>query len=293
MPIDYLRLKQRRFPEVRQRYRAHDTMFYALALGAGQHPTDPHMLRWVYEQDLEALPTMAVVLAHPGFWLQEPDTGIDWRHVLHGEQRLRIHAPLASSGEVIGTTQIKALVDKGEGKGAVVVTERTLRDAASGHMLASIEQITFCRADGGFAQGGRQPSDAALAPLMRCPAGPPTLAQTYSTRPDAALLYRLCADLNPLHADPEIARQAGFARPILHGLATYGVAGMALLATVGGFRAARLRRLDARFTAPAYPGDSLRTDIWQGVDGACSFRVTATERDVVVLDCGMAELDAA
>ena len=156
MPIDYFRLKERRFPEVRQSYREKDTMFYALALGAGQQPTHSRMLRWVYEKELEALPTMAVVLAHPGFWLKEPDSGVDWRHVLHGEQRLRVHAPLATSGEVIGTTCVKALIDKGEGKGAVVVTERTLRDAGSGGLLASIEQMTFCRADGGFAQGGRQ-----------------------------------------------------------------------------------------------------------------------------------------
>ena len=293
MPIDYLHLKERHFPEVRQTYCEKDTMFYALALGAGQHPTHSRMLRWVYEKELEALPTMAVVLAHPGFWLKEPDSGVDWRHVLHGEQRLRIHAPLTASGEVIGTTRVKALIDKGEGRGAVVVTERTLRDAGSGGLLASIEQITFCRADGGFAQAGRQPSDAPLPALARCPAAPPTASHTFTTRPDAALLYRLCADLNPLHADPEIARQAGFETPILHGLATYGVAAMALLAAVGDFKASRLRRFDARFTAPVYPGDTLRTDIWQGDGGELSFRVTATERNTMVLDCGMAELEAA
>lgn len=293
MPIDYFRLKERRFPEVRQSYREKDTMFYALALGAGQQPTHSRMLRWVYEKELEALPTMAVVLAHPGFWLKEPDSGVDWRHVLHGEQRLRVHAPLATSGEVIGTTCVKALIDKGEGKGAVVVTERTLRDAGSGGLLASIEQMTFCRADGGFAQGGRQPSDAPLSALVRCPPGSPTSSHTFITRPDSALLYRLCADLNPLHADPEIARQAGFEQPILHGLATYGIAGMALLASVGDFKASRLRRLDARFTAPVFPGDTLRTDIWQCEGGVLSFRVTATERNVMVLDCGMAELDVA
>lgn len=293
MSIDYFQLKARQFSAVRQVYHEKDTMSYALALGAGQHPTHSRMLRWVYEKDLEALPTMAVVLAHPGFWLKEPDSGVDWRQVLHGEQRLRIHAPLAASGEVTGTTRVKALIDKGEGKGAVIVTERTLHDAGSGDLLASIEQVTFCRGDGGFAQGGRQPSDESLPGLARCPEGPPTVSHTFGTRPDAALLYRLCADLNPLHADPEIARQAGFDRPILHGLATYGVAGMALLASMGDFEAARLRRFDARFTAPAYPGDSLRTDIWRGREGGLSFRVTATDRDVIVLDCGVAELDAA
>lgn len=117
MPIDYLKLKSWPFPDLEHRYEAKDTILYALGVGCGGDPMDRSELPFVYEEGLKALPTMAVVLGYPGFWLKDPNTGVDWRKVLHGEQGLVIHKPLPATGTVIGRTRITEIIDKGPGKG--------------------------------------------------------------------------------------------------------------------------------------------------------------------------------
>jgi acyl dehydratase len=271
-------------PTVEQTYTQKDAMLYALGVGLGFDPTDRDQLDFVYEKNLKVLPTFAVVLAYPGLWVRDLDTGIDAVKVVHGEQGLTLHRPLPPAGAVVGKSRVTGVVDKGEGRGALVMAERKIFAKGSGELIATVTQTAFCRGDGGF--GG--PSGPTPKP-HELPARAPDLVCDLPTSPQAALIYRLSADINPLHADPEVAKAAGFPRPILHGLATYGVAGHALLRTVCGYDPARLKSLNARFTAPVYPGETFRTEIW--LDGAvASFRTTAIERNVVAISNGRAEL---
>lgn len=296
MALDYQHLKQRAFAPVRQHYTERDTLLYALSLGLGNDPLDAATLPFVYEGapgGLRALPSQAVVLGYPGFWAREPDTGIDWVKLLHGEQRTRLHRPLPASAEVVGINRVTHLTDKGEGKGAILVAERRLETAA-GELLATLQQVIFLRGNGGYSQqGGGQPSDAPLPALLPTPEDrAPDWTDTQSIRPEAALLYRLMGDANPLHADPAVARQAGFERPILHGLASYGLVAHAVLRQCGDHDPARLQALDIRFAAPVYPGETLVTEIWRVPGQAQQLQVRARvlERDKVVLSHGFAEL---
>lgn len=284
MTINYARLKSWPFPEIEHEIAPRDVILYALGVGLGADPMDKDQLHFVYEEGLRALPTLAVVLAYPGFWVKNPDSGIDWKQVLHGEQGLTLHRPLPASGTVIGRTSVTEILDKGPGKGALLYSRRDVFDKASGDLLCTVSGTTFCRADGGF--GG--PAGPAPAPHP-VPDRAPDLSCDLSTLPQAALIYRLSGDYNPLHADPEVARAAGFARPILHGLCTYGVAGHALLKLICGYDPARLKRMDLRFTAPVYPGETIRTEVWRESEKRFSFRARVVERDIVVLNNGLAE----
>jgi len=283
MSIDYERLKHRKFAPIEQQYDARDTILYALGVCCGADPTDERDLRYVYEENLQALPTMAAVLCSPGFWLKEPDTGVDWRQVLHGEQSLEMHRPLPPRGRMVATPYIEEIIDKGSGRGALIYVRRDLTDAATGEPVCTIRLTSFARADGGFG-GPKGPTK----PVHALPGTPPDLSCELPTWVHSALLYRLNGDFNPLHADPAIARAAGFARPILHGLCTYGVAGHALVRTLCDNDPARLRRLDVRFSAPVYPGETLRTEIWRQGTGRAGFRCRIVERDVVAIDNGLA-----
>ncbi|HYF58951.1 MAG TPA: MaoC/PaaZ C-terminal domain-containing protein [Burkholderiaceae bacterium] len=290
MAIDVATLKSWPFEPVEQRYGHRDTILYALGLGLGQDPMDAAQLRYVYEDGLRALPTMAVVLGSPGFFAKDPRTGIDWVRLLHGEQELELHAPLPAEATVVGRTRITRLVDKGAGKGALMWSEREIVDAASGTRLATARSVSFMRGDGGFSAAG-QPSDEAPAPRPATPERAPDLTVDWATRPEAALVYRLSGDYNPLHADPAVAKAAGFERPILHGLCSFGVSGWALSKAVAGGDATRLRAIGARFTSPVYPGETLRVEVWHGDGGAVSFRTRALERDLVVLSHGTARFE--
>jgi acyl dehydratase len=284
MTIDYQKLKAWPVPEIEQRYSHRDTMLYALGVGLGRDPTDEAELKFLYEKDLTALPTMAAVLGYPGFWLKEPGTGVDWVKVLHGEQGIRIHQPLPAEGHVVGKTRITEIIDKGPGKGALLYSERDVFDRASGALLCTLTQSAVCRGDGGF--GGptgpvKQPHPVPdRAPDMSCEL--PTSAR-------AALIYRLSGDYNPLHADPAVARAAGYPKPILHGLCTLGVVGHALLKSICDFDARRLKALDVRFSAPVFPGETVRTEIWRE-GGHFAFRARVVERDIVVINNGRAEV---
>jgi acyl dehydratase len=283
--IDYQRLKNWPFPEVEHSYGAKDTMLYALGLGLGADPMDKDQLRFVYEEGLKALPTMAVVLALPGQWSKNPETGINWKLLLHGEQGLVLEKPLPPAGTVVARTVIDEIVDKGAGKGALVYSRRDIRDKETGALLASLTSTSFLRGDGGF--GG--PSGP-TRPVHTLPERAPDLATDIATLPQAALIYRLSGDYNPLHADPEVAAAAGFPRPILHGLCTFGVAGHALLRTLCGYDPARLKRMAVRFSAPVFPGETIRTEMWREGEGRFGFRCRVVERDIIAINNGLAEI---
>jgi acyl dehydratase len=185
---------------------------------------------------------------------------------------------------VIGQTRIVAVVDKGEGKGALVYSERKITDRETGVLLATLTQTTFCRGDGGFGGPKRD-----TPPPHALPERAPDMVCDLPTRPEMALVYRLSGDINPLHAEPAFARAVGFPRPILHGLASFGVAGHALLKSVCGYDPTRLAAISGRFSAPVFPGEAIRTEMWR--DGnVISFRARVVERDIIAVNNGRAEI---
>jgi acyl dehydratase len=287
MAINYERLKNWPFRDVEHDYRAKDTILYALGLGFGADPMDKDQLRFVYEEGLKALPTMATVLAYPGQFAKNPESGIDWKRVVHGEQSFVIHKPLPATATVVGRTVIEEIVDKGAGKGALLYSRRDVRDKQTGELLASLRSTSFLRGDGGF--GG--PSGP-TRPAHALPERAPDAVCDIATLPQAALIYRLSGDYNPLHADPEIGKAAGFPRPILHGLCTFGVAGHALLRTLCGYDPARLTRMEARFSSPVFPGETVRTEIWREGPGRAGFCCRIAARDAVVINNGLVEFAA-
>jgi acyl dehydratase len=284
MAIDYDKLLAIRIPEVEHSYAPKDCMLYALGVGLGCDPVDEGQLQFVYEKNLKVLPTMAAVIGYPGYWVRDLDTGIDWVRVVAGEFAITLHRPLAPCGVVIGRTRVIDIIDKGAGRGAVLYVERTTDDKATGERIATIRQTVFCRADGGF--GGPPRQQPAPHPI---PERAPDVVCDLPTRPEMALIYRLSADPNPLHAEPAVAKAAGFPRPILHGLATYGVAGHALIRSLAGYDPARLTAIAARFSAPVFPGETIRTEMWRD-GGVVSFRARVVERDVVAINNGRAEI---
>ncbi len=287
MVLDPQKILNWPFQPVEQSYTERDTILYALGCGLGFDPLDEAQLRFVFEEpELLALPSMAAVLSPPGFWARHPDSGIDWVRILHGEQAMEIHKPLPAAATVAAMAKVTDIVDKGPGKGALLFVERTVRDLDSGVDLATLRSTTFARGDGGC--GGTTVTAPAPHPI---PDRAPDLVCDLPTAPNAALIYRLSGDPNPLHASPTVARAAGFERPILHGLCSWGVAGHAILKTCCDYDPIRIRSMALRFSAPVYPGEAIRTEMWRDGD-IVSFRARVVERDVVVLTNGRAEVSA-
>lgn len=261
------RLLAYRFDPVDHVYTARDTILYALGCGAGAGDLD-----LVYEPRLHALPTMATVLAYPGDWYARPDVPIDPQYVVHGSERIELTCDLPTAAHVQATNRIVGVQDKGPGRGALVISRREIVDAGTGARLATVIQRAFCRGDGGLGSMGEAPPAPATIPDR-----PADQVLQVETSARAAAIYRLMGDWNPLHIDPDFARRAGFAAPILHGLSTYGHAARAILGARPG---ARLRLMDCRFSAPVTPGDTLEVQVWDSADG-CRFRMSGNGRTVI------------
>ncbi len=264
-------------------------MLYALGLNVGADPLDRGQLRYVFEKDLQTLPTMATVLGTPGFWWKEPGTGVDWVKIVHGEQAIRVYRPLPAAGTVVAHNRVVSITDKGAGKGAIAVVKRELREPGSGELLAEVLHGTFLRGDGGYSKSSGQ-SDPGPVPLPAPPAGVPVFEVELPTLGQQALIYRLSGDYNTLHSDPDVAAAAGFERPILHGLCTYGMAAHAVLRAVTRYDATRLRAFAVRFTAPVFPGETLKFQLWPRDSQSFHLRARIDARDVVVLNNGVVEL---
>jgi acyl dehydratase len=285
MPLDYEKLMNMKFEPVAHRYSKKDTMLYALGVGVGaQDPFDPAELKYVYEKSLVALPMLAVTLAADAMRLSDPKFGINYRMLLHAEQWLTMHKPLPPEGTVVSQASLDEIYDKGAAKGAIMYMTRKLHDERTGELLVTLGSVSFLRADGGF--GGKSEGAPKPRPI---PERPRDLATELPVTLNQALIYRLAGDYNPLHIDPEVAKSAGFDRPILHGLGAYGTVGRALIKVLCRDDPARLRRFDVRFTSPVYPGEPLHVDIWNVGRGDAAFRVIATKRNVVVEDFGRFE----
>lgn len=264
---------------------ARDCMLFALGIGVGSRDAaTAGDLQFCYEQGLKVFPAMVNVIAHPGPWVKEPKLAIDWVKILHGEQSFVIHKPLQPAKTYVGNNRVVDVIDKGAGKGAFLYVEKQLKEQGSEEVLSTITSTYLLRGDGGC--GGT----TTVAPTVHIiPERTPDSSLSLPTLPQAALIYRLSGDYNPIHADPVIARKAGFERPILHGLCTMGIAARALLQACCGDQPELLRSMKLRFSAPVYPGETIVTDFWR--DGnVVSFRARVAERDVVVLNNGRAEL---
>ncbi|EHR50486.1 acyl dehydratase [Saccharomonospora marina XMU15] len=248
-----------------------EVLLYHLALGAGARPTDPRELRYAYEADLRVLPTFATVAAN--FRTFEPPAvafpgiDIDLAKVVHGTQEVALHRPIPTDGKAVARSRIADVLDKG--KAAVIVQETRVDDEA-GEPLWTARSSIFARGEGGF--GGKR----GASERVELPDREPDAVVDTPTLPQQALLYRLCGDRNPLHADPEFAKAAGFDVPILHGLCTYGIVAKAVTDTMLDADVTRVRSWAAKFAGIVLPGETLRTRIWR--DGE-RLLVTATVLD--------------
>jgi acyl dehydratase len=268
----------RAFPETTQAYTARDTILYALGVGFGTEPLDPAHIDFLFEERLKAAPTYANVLGHPGMWARDPEYGIDWKKLLHAEQRLEMHRPLAPEGTIRARHHIMGLRDLGE-RGAMLHQRKQVIDAATGDLIATVTNTLMLRGDGGCGDHGEVPDE-----LTRLPDTAPDSTLDIPVLEIQPLIYRLSGDINPLHIDPAVAAVAGFSRPILHGLSTKGVAGYALLRQFCDFDPARLKSMAVRFSRPVLPGDVIRFEFWQQ-GGTVRFRAVVPNRDnLMVLD---------
>jgi acyl dehydratase len=210
---------------------------------------------------------------------------------VHGEQRVKVFKALPAAATLIAHNQVISLSDKGLGKGAIAHVQRNIYEQRSGDLLAQATQVTFLRGDGGFSQDSGV-SDPLPESLPAVPDREPDLEAQAASLPQAALIYRLSGDYNPLHADPKAAREAGFARPILHGLGTFGMAAHAVLKLCCEYDGTRMKAMSARFTAPVYPGETIRFQLWRAHHAGFQLRARVDSRNAVVLDNGHVELFA-
>ena len=252
-----------------------DTMLYALGIGMGSDPMNLDELPFVYESGLKAVPTMATTVA----WGAGPGLGklgINFLLVVHGEQKVEFHKPLPTEASILASSRVIGAYDKG----AVIYNETVLADAKTGEKIATLTGSTFARGDGNF--GG--PSDGAPEP-HEVPTRAPDLSVDIATKPDQALIYRLSGDRNPLHSDPRIAAAAGFPRPILHGLCTYGVTCRAVLQEYCDFDPTKIKSHQVRFSSPVFPGETITVDLWKDGD-VVSFEARVKSRGVTVVKNG-------
>lgn len=278
------KLTSKVFTDIRATYTKRETMLYALGVGACTDPLDSRELPFVFEKGLQALPSLSCVLAHPGPWIMAPDLEVNWVKLLHAEQHFNLLKPLAAEGEVTGKFRVTGIVDKGAESGCLLYLEKSLHDA-HGDLIGTVGSTYFLRGDGGCGSWGTPGTE-----LVAVPESAPSGTIEVPTLPIAGLIYRLSGDYNPLHADPAVARKAGFEKPILHGLCTYGVACQSLIRALCNFDASRLRAMGARFTKPVYPGETIRTEWWHGSNDTVQFRCWSVERNLVVLDRGTATI---
>jgi acyl dehydratase len=268
-------------------WRSKDGLLYAVGVGAGQDPLSeaerPFFSENSIDVDQRILPTMVVTLPNVSGAFGSIGS-FNPAMLVHGEERIVLHGEVPVEGTVSTVTEITAIWDKG--KGAVIELTSTSTLVGESEPLFDVVMSAFIRGEGGWG-GDRGPS----GPRNEAPEGDPDATVTYPTRPEQALVYRLSGDRNPLHSDPSFAALAGFDRPILHGLCTYGFTGRALLHELCGSDPARFRSMEGRFSSPVMPGEELTVQVWRTGDGQAVYRTLASG-DRVVLDSGAVTFDA-
>ncbi|WP_370637177.1 MaoC/PaaZ C-terminal domain-containing protein [Phyllobacterium chamaecytisi] len=267
----------------RHSYGDRDVILYALAIGMGADPTNEKELAFVNEaaaqsRPLQVVPTFASVAA--GF--AEPGK-LDLDSIaFDGERDITFHNPFPAAADIVSDSSVVGVYDKGRDKGAVIRFQSELKNSG-GEPLATLITSFFAADDGGFGGPNNQPKPHQMPPRM------PDTVLEISTRADQGLIYRLCGDRHPLHSDPEYAKSLGFARPILHGMCTYGITCRGILQTYAGYDPSSFLRHAARFSAPVYPGDVITLEMWK--DGnEISFEAKVKARDVTVVKNGLTVL---
>ena len=281
MPIKYEELMALKNLGQRYSYTDREVMLYAYGIGMGADPMDERELLFVNEaaatpRSLKVVPTFASVAA----WGAGPgEMNLNRVMVVDGERDITFYKPLATAAHITADSSVLAVYDKGKDKGAIIRHQTILKDAAS-EKLATLVASRFARGDGGF--GG--PSEGQPEP-HQVPRRAPDKTVDISTRPDQALVYRLCGDRNPLHSDPEFARKAGFPRPILHGMCTYGITCRGVLQTYADYDPTAFKEHVVRFSSPVFPGETVTMAMWK--DGkVISFEAKVKARDATVIRNG-------
>lgn len=278
-------LQARDFETVLQTFGERDCMLYALGLGIGSDPCNSEQLRFVQGSPIAVLPTIAAVLASPGEWMRDPSVGLHWERLVALSHHLEIHLPIPASGTVCSRVKVTDVFDRGAGRGALIYWERELTEASTHARLAVLRGRALARGNGGF--GGCPPPVIERDPE---PDGPAPIRWRWPTLPMQALVYRLSGDFNPVHADPGVAKAAGFERPILHGLCTLGIACFAIVSRVCHGNPVAVKSIFGRYTGVVYPGETLEVQIWNH-GSAVRFRCRVEERDSIVVDGGTAHCD--
>jgi len=277
MPVDREKALGAKLGERESGWEVDDVILYHLGIGAGVPPTSPAELEYTYEKNLKVLPSFVVVAGGrrraAGGGVKIPGIEFDMAQLLHGEQDIEIHKTLPTSAKIRSRGRVADVFDKG--KAALVVSEYESRDEA-GELLFTTRASLFIRGEGGF--GGPSGPKVGNEPPERKPDG----VIESATLPQQALLYRLNADKNPLHADPDFARKAGFDRPIIHGLCSYGIACKAIVDHVLGGDPTRVARYQARFAGIAFPGETYLTSYWEEADEIL-LRVDSKERSAPII----------
>ncbi len=285
MPINHDAASVPPGPPTERSWTSKDALLYAVGVGAGSLDATGLELEFTTENSMNVqqrvLPTMGVVLGMGGGMGAIGEFNL--ANLVHGEQAIELHGEIPVEGTISTTGKVLGVYDKGAA--AVVVAESTSVDVATGKPLFTTRNSMFIRGEGGWG-GDRGPS----GPKNVAPDRAPDHEVTYVTRPDQALTYRLSGDRNPLHADPEFAKLAGFPKPILHGLCTYGFTGRALLHSLCGSDPARFKGMEGRFSKPVYPGDALTVKMW--VEGGEAIFRTEAENGDIVIDQGRATFEA-
>jgi acyl dehydratase len=281
MPIKYDEVMALRNIGQKYSWTDREVMLYAVGIGMGADPMDQKELSFVNEgyytpRELKVVPTYASVAA----WGSGPGhIDVNRVMVVDGERDITFHKPMPVKANITADSRVLGVFDKGKDKGAVILRETVLRDEG-GQPLATLVASQFARGDGGF--GG--PSEGQPEP-HKIPNRAPDMTVDITTRPDQALLYRLCGDRNPLHSDPEFAKRGGFDRPILHGMCTYGLSCRAVLQTYADYDPSAFRQHAVRFSSPVFPGETVSFDLWK--DGnVISLEGRVKSRNVTVIRNG-------
>ena len=278
MTINYDEIMNLTSENVEISYSDKDSILYSLGIGLGNDPMNLNELKYVYENSQSVLPSMATNFQYHSPLLLK--TNINFIMVVHGEQRLSITNALPVSGDFIANAKVIGCYDKGPARGAIIEVETTVKNKKNNEEICRLVSTTFARGDGGF--GG---PDSPKKEIF-IPDGEPDYVSEVSTKPDQALIFRLSGDYNPLHSDPNFAKAAGFEKPILHGMCTYGIACRSLVNEICENDASKLKRFDCRFSSPVYPGETIITEMWKK-DKMIYFNSKVKERDKLVLKNGV------
>ncbi len=278
MTINYDEIMNLTSENVEISYSDKDSILYSLGIGLGNDPMNLNELKYVYENSQSVLPSMATNFQYHSPLLLK--TNINFIMVVHGEQRLSVTNALPVSGDFIANAKVIGCYDKGPARGAIIEVETTVKNKKNNEEICKLVSTTFARGDGGF--GG---PDSPKKEIF-IPDGEPDYVSEVSTKPDQALIFRLSGDYNPLHSDPNFAKAAGFEKPILHGMCTYGIACRSLVNEICENDASKLKRFDCRFSSPVYPGETIITEMWKK-DKMIYFNSKVKERDKLVLKNGV------